>query len=98
MTLEQFIASPELKYAVIRYDSYLADETAQSLSSSPRTFDHNGVQMALLSVPSAKVAQLAQYAQHAANGYEFELTLNTGKVTLLHRSAVIGLLPVGAEQ
>ena len=89
MNLEQFIASPELKYAVITHESWLVDEVAQAISSSPRTFEHMSVLMVLLSISKSKVLELHEYVQ---GNVEYELTLGTGKVTLLLRSQVSELL------
>lgn len=92
MNLPQYLASAESKYAVIRSDSYAQDPVAQSISRSPRTFDHNGVNMTLLSLEPLTVPELVAYAEQAANGIEFELTIGSGKVTLLLHSQVIAML------
>lgn len=92
MLLSEFISNKESKYAIIRYDSYLQDPVAQSLSSSPRTFIYNDVTMVVFSLEPLSVEQLVMYANNAANGVEFELTLNSGKVTLLLHSQMLQLL------
>lgn len=97
MTLQEFISNKESKYSIIRYDSYLQDPVAQSLSNSPRTFDYGGVTMVVFSLEPLTVEQLVLYAENAANGVEYELTLNSGKVTLLLHSSMITLLQ-GLEQ
>lgn len=92
MLLSEFISNKESKYAIIRYDSYLQDPVAQSLSISPRTFTYNDVTMVVFSLEPLSVEQLVMYANNAANGVEFELTLNSGKVTLLLHSQMLQLL------
>jgi hypothetical protein len=92
MTLEDYLSSSQSKYAVITTDSYMQDPVAQSISTSPRTFDYNGVNMTLLSLEPLTVPQLVAYVEQAANGVEFELTIGSGKVTLLLHSDVIELL------
>ena len=94
MTLQEYLANPESKYAVIRTDSYLQDPVAQSISVSPRMFDYQGVSMTVLSLNPQSVEQLAQYAEQTANGVEFELTLGSGKVTLLLHSEILAILPI----
>ncbi len=92
MTLQDFLDSKESKYAVIRSDSYAQDPVAQLISPSPRTFDYNGVNMTLLSLEPLSVPELVDYVEQAANGVEFELTIGSGKVTLLLHPDVIELL------
>lgn len=92
MTLEDYLSSSESKYAIITTDSYLQDPVAQSISPSPRTFDYNGVNMTLLSLEPLSVPELVAYVEQAANGVEFELTIGSGKVTLMLHSEVVGLL------
>lgn len=94
MNLSEFIAHSESKYAVIRTDSYLQDPVAQSLSTSPRQFDYQGVSMTLLSLDPSKVQELADYVQGAV---EFELTIGSGKVTLLLHSQALAILPKDSE-
>ncbi len=92
MTLEQYLQSTESKYAVIRADSYDQDPVAQSISQSPRRFMFNDVEMVALSLEPLTVPELIAYAEQAANGVEFELTVGSGKVTLLVHSQVVSLL------
>jgi hypothetical protein len=80
MNLEQFIQSPQYKYAVITKASYDADETAQSISQAPNRFLYQGVEMVLLSICVKQVQSLYDYVQGAV---EFQLTIGTGLVTLL---------------
>lgn len=89
MNIEQFIQSPELKFAVITKASWEQDEVAQSIAPSPRVFMHQGTEMVLLSISKTKVMELYNYVQGAV---EYELTLGTGKVTLLLHSQVLELL------
>ena len=92
MTLEQYLAIPESKYAVIRTESYNADEVAQGISSEPRQFDKDGISFTLLSLDPAQIPSLAEYAETTGNGVEFELTVGSGKVTLLTHSQTLTLL------
>lgn len=92
MTLQEYLAIPESKYAIIRTDSYQTDDVAQGISQSPRQFDKDGISFTLLSLDPAQIPALAEYAETAGNGVEFELTVGSGKVTLLTHSQVIELL------
>lgn len=92
MTLAEYLANPESKYAVIRSDSYDADPVAQSISQSPRRFLLEGVEFVILSLEPLSVPELVAYAEQAANGVEFELTVGSGKVTLLLHSTALELL------
>lgn len=92
MTLDLYLSSPESKYAVISTASYESDSVAQSISSSPRQFDYQGVSMTLLSLEPNEIPNLVEYASQIANGVEFELTIGSGKVTLLLHSQVLKLL------
>lgn len=92
MTLEQYLQSTESKYAVIRADSYEQDSVAQSISQSPRRFMFGDVEMVVLSLEPLTVPELIAYAEQAANGVEFELTIGSGKVTLLTHSGILSLL------
>ena len=90
MNIEQFINDQQLKYAVITRESWLNDEVAQSLAPSPRVFTHQGVEMVLLSISKAQVRTLYDYVQGAV---EYELTIDTGLVTLLLHEKVLALMP-----
>ena len=92
MTLQEFIQTQGSKFAVIRKDSYDSDPIAQSISTSPRTFEYNGVDMVVLSIEPSAVETLAAYASQAANGVEFELTVGSGKVTLLTHEQALSLI------
>ncbi len=87
--LASFISSPELKFALITRASFDADAVAQQLSTSPAIITKDGVELVILSIPTDRVAELAAYAEQAASGVEFELTLGTGKVTLLLHSEAL---------
>lgn len=63
MNIKTYLASAESKYAVIRSDSYALDPVAQSISASPRTFDHSGVSMTLLSLEPLTVPELVAYVE-----------------------------------
>lgn len=92
MTLEQYLVNPESKYGVIHSDSYDQDPVAQSISPAPRRFLFDGVEMVVLSLEPLTVPELVAYVEQAANGVEFELTIGSGKVTLLTHSQVLALL------
>jgi len=90
--LNEFIAEPGFKFGVITRASFEADPIAQELSGSPVVIFVDGVELVILSIPTAKVAELADYAVHAGNGVEFELTIGSGKVTLLTHPEAIKLV------
>jgi hypothetical protein len=93
MILQEYLANNESKYAIIRTDSYLVDDIAQSISQSPRQFDKDGISFTLLSLDPAQIPTLAKYAETVGNGVEFQLTVGSGKVTLLTHKQVLDLLP-----
>lgn len=88
-SIEEFMAIPELKYAVITKSSWEQDPVAQSLSANPREFTHEGAELVILSVSKFKLPDLVAYVD---GNVEFELTLGTGKVTLLSHSVAESLL------
>lgn len=92
MTLQEYIDYPGSKFAIIRKDSYEADLTAQSISDSPRIFKYQGVDMVVLSIERSAIEPLAMYAEQAANGVEFEMTVGSGKVTLLTHEQALSLI------
>lgn len=98
MTLQEYLANPESKYAVIRTESYQSDDVAKGISQSPRQFDKDGIGFTLLSLDPAQIPALAEYAETAGNGVEFELTVGSGKVTLLTHTQIVDLLPVEGDQ
>lgn len=88
--IEQFIASRELKFAIITKESWEQDEVANSLSSSPRFLKFNNQDMVILSLPNAKVRTLYDYVN---GNVEFNsITLGSGKVTLLLTNQVMDIL------
>lgn len=92
MTLNEFLNYSGNKYAVISVESYNQDPIAQSISTNPRTFIKDGVELAVLSLEPVTIPQLVTYVEQVANGVEFELTLGSGKVTLLLHSQILDLL------
>lgn len=98
MTLQEYLVIPESKYAIIRTESYLQDPVAQSISLSPRQFTKDGVDFTVLSLEPLSVPELAAYAEQVANGVEFQLTVGSGKVTLLLHSQVLELLENNKEE
>jgi hypothetical protein len=92
MNIQEFITNPESKYAVITLESYMTDPTAQSLTNSPAVINFNGIELVILSIPTEQISELADYAVHAGNGVEFELTIGSGKVTLLTHPEAIKLV------
>jgi hypothetical protein len=92
MNLEQFINSPQLKYAVITKASYDADETAQSISQAPRVFTLNDVEYVLLSICAKQAASFYAYLQNLGAGVDFEMIQHTGNVKLLLHNQVQDIL------
>lgn len=92
MNIQEFVANSESKYAVITLASYLSDPTAQSLTNSPAVINFNDTELVILSIPAEQVQELVAYAEVAGNGVEFELTIGSGKVTLLTHSDAIKLV------
>lgn len=92
MTLNEFLSQSGNKYAVISVESYSQDSVAQSISSNPRTFVKDGVELVVLSLEPVTIPKLVEYVEQVANGVEFELTLGSGKVTLLLHSQILDLL------
>jgi len=93
--IKEFIASPELKYAVITKEAWLNDEIAQTISKVPREFVFNGVDLIILSISKNEVLKLYNYVE---GHVEFnQINLGTGKVTLLLKSELTEVLPIEAD-
>ena len=90
--LSTFTSSPELKFALITRSSFDADPIAQQLSTAPTVLTVENTELVILSIPSDRVEELAAYAEQVANGIEFELTIGSGKVTLLTHSQALKLV------
>lgn len=97
MDIEYYLSSTQSKYAVLRYDSYLQDPIAQQLTPSPRTFEFDGVTMAVISLEPLGVPALIEYINTLGSGVEFELTIGSGKVTLLLHNQILAILDEAAE-
>lgn len=93
MTLQEFMNSVESKYAVIQTLSYENDSVAKEISTSPRQFTKDGISFTVLSIECRQIPELVAYAEQVGNGVEFELTIGSGKATLLTHSQVLALLP-----
>lgn len=91
MKLLNFLCHPESKYALIRLSSYQLDPVAQALTSSPSHLTVDGVELVVLSLEPAAIAELVVYLESIGSGVEFQLTFNSGLVTLLLHSEVIKL-------
>lgn len=94
MTIEQFIASPELKFAVITKENWEIDEVAQSLSSSPRCFELNNIEYVILSISTAQAQKLYDYLTLHGIGIDYDMVQNTGNVKLLLHSQALELMAV----
>jgi hypothetical protein len=95
MNIEQFIKSPQRKFAVITKPSWEVDEVAQSLAPRPVTFVYEDVEMALLSIAQRDCQKLHDYVQ---GNVEFGgITIGSGKVTLLLRGELDAVLPIIEE-
>ncbi len=90
--LSKFTSSPELKFAVITRASFEADPVAQQLSTSPAIITKDGLELVILSIPSGQVTELVAYAEQIGSGIEFQLTLGSGRVTLLTHQAALALV------
>lgn len=92
MILKDFISTPGLKFAVISLASFDSDPVAQQLSESPTVITVEGIELVILSIPTAKIAELVAYAEQIGSGIEFQLTLGSGRVTLLTHQAALALV------
>ena len=91
-SLATFTSSGELKFALITRSSFDADPIAQQLSTAPTVLTVENTELVILSIPTDKVEELAAYAEQVANGIEFELTIGSGKVTLLLHSQALEMV------
>lgn len=92
MNLEQYLAVPESKYAVILAAAYAADPVAQAISASPRQFDLNGVSYVILSLDPAQIRQLYTYVTGSGNAIEFGFVQGTGAIKLLTHHQALDLM------
>jgi len=79
-------------YAVITKASYDADPVAQSISQSPRVFTYQGAELVILSIEPSQLQRLIDYANSIGSGIEHELTIGSGKVTLLTHAQAVALM------
>jgi hypothetical protein len=79
-------------YAVITKASYDKDLVAQTVSLSPRVFTYQGVELVILSIEPAQLQRLIDYANSIGSGIEYELTIGSGKVTLLTHAQAVALM------
>ena len=79
-------------YAVITKASYDADPVAQSISQSPRVFSYQGAELVILSIEPSQLQRLIDYANSIGSGIEYELTIGSGKVTLLTHAQAVALM------
>jgi hypothetical protein len=91
-TLNDFISSAGLKFALITRDSFDSDPVAQQLSGIPAVITVDGIELVILSIPTDKIAGLVAYAEQIGSGIEFQLTLGSGRVTLLTHQAALALV------
>lgn len=92
MTLQDYIAINQSKYAVIGSANYNSDPMAQSISSSPRRFTIDDTEYVILSLDPALIAGLVEYIQISGSGIEFEFIKGTGNVSLLQHQQALDLL------
>lgn len=98
MTLQEYIALNQSKYAVIGADVYDADPVAQSISSSPRRFVLDGAEYVVLSLDPSSIAGLVAYIQQGGADVEYDFVKGSGKASLLtHEQALTLLNDVGEE-
>ncbi len=91
--LNEYLANPESKYAVITAEAWAESDTAQALAPMPRKFDYNGVSMAIISLDPSQVPALAE-----AYPCEFgAVTIGSGRVTLLTHSEILAILPAETD-
>ena len=92
--LNEYLSNPESKYAIITASAWAESETAQALAPQPRLFDYQGTRLAIISLDQAQVPALAE-----AYPVEFgQVTIGSGRVTLLTHSQILTLLPNEPEE
>lgn len=92
MTLQEYIATNQSKYAVIGADAYDADPVAQSISPSPRRFTIESTEYVILSLDPSSIANLVGYIQMSGSDVEYEFIKGSGKVSLLTHEQALTLL------
>lgn len=92
MTLDEYLASPESKYAVILKSVYLTDSVARTISDSPREFTLNDVEYVILSIEPNNVQTLVGYLISLGTPIEYSFIQGTGAIKLLIHSQVLALI------
>jgi len=92
MTLNEYLAETQSKYAVIGSANYDMDPVAQSISDSPRRFVLGGTEYVILSLDPAAVPLLVGYIEQSGAAVEFEFIQGSGKVSLLQHQQALDLL------
>ncbi len=90
MTINDFIALPVDKYALISVAMWQQDPVAAKLAVVPRKFIVGAAEYCVLSIESTELAGLVEYVESIGSGIEFTFTTGSGLVTLLtHEQALI---------
>lgn len=92
MTLDEYLADGQSKYAVIGAANYDMDPAAQSISDSPRRFVLGATEYVILSLDPVAVPLLVGYIQQSGAGVEFEFIQGSGNVSLLQHQQALELL------
>jgi hypothetical protein len=92
MTLMEYIAVNQSKYAVIAASAYDTDEVAQGISSSPRRFTLDTTEYVILSLNPSTISNLVDYISTLGLSVEYEFVKGSGKVSLLTHSEALELL------
>lgn len=92
MSLQEYIAMDQSKYAVIGAANYDADPVAQSISPSPRRFVVNETEYVILSLDPTSIEGLVEYIKLSGSDIEYEFIRGSGNVSLLTHPQALSLL------
>jgi hypothetical protein len=98
MNLQQFIAAPIAKYAVISALAYYNFPVATNLATSPRMFSTDSMAYVVISLKDSELPMLVGYIRTIGFDIEFGFTEGTGKVSLLTVEQVVELLDTYAPE
>ena len=91
-TIDEYISSPELKYAILGKTEYELDSVAQSITPSPRGFTLNGVDYVVISVSRFGARKFYDYVLSLGIGVDFGMQQHTGNVKLMLHGDMVAFM------
>lgn len=94
MTLQEYIAAPVAKYAIISALTYYNFPVATNLATQPRIFNTESMAYTIISLKDSEISMLVGYIRTIGFDVEFDFTEGTGRVSLLTHQQTIDLLAI----